>query len=96
MQNPGPCAGNVTPRLLQRLAVWAAADNVETATTSSELCSPKSAAPLPLHSLYIRRSVSSANFAKKCVHSQHRSSEVFLILHFSEMGQIKVPPKLRK
>ena len=40
MQNPGPCAGNVTPRLLQRLAVWAATDNVETATTSSELCSP--------------------------------------------------------
>ena len=39
MQNPGPCAGNVTPRLLQRLVVWAATNNVETATTSSELCS---------------------------------------------------------
>ena len=36
MQNPGPCAGNVTPRLLQRLVVWAATNNVETATTSSE------------------------------------------------------------
>ena len=34
------------------------------------------AAPLLLPSLYISRSVSSANFAKKCVHSQHRSSEV--------------------
>ena len=39
MQNPGPCDGNVTHRLLQRLAAWAATDNVETATTSSELCS---------------------------------------------------------
>ena len=39
MQNPGPCAGNVTPRLLQRLVVWAATNNVETATTSSELYS---------------------------------------------------------
>ena len=37
---------------------------------------PKSAAPLRLRSLYISRSVSSATFAKKCVHSQHRSSEV--------------------
>ena len=40
MQNPGPCAGNVTPRLLQRLAVWVATDNVETAT-SSELCTAR-------------------------------------------------------
>ena len=39
MQNPGPGDGNVTHRLLQRLAVWAATNNVETATTSSELCS---------------------------------------------------------
>ena len=49
MQNPGPCAGNVMPRLLQRLAVWAATDNVETATTSSELCSPTHLSKKELH-----------------------------------------------
>ena len=43
---------------------------------------PKSAAPLLLPSLYISRSVSSANFAKKCVHSQHRSSEVGFLTFF--------------
>ena len=43
---------------------------------------PKSAAPLPLPSLYISRSVSITNFAKKCVHSQHRSSKVGFLTFF--------------
>ena len=38
---------------------------------------PTSAAPLPLPSLYISRSIYNANFAKGCGHSSHRASEVF-------------------
>ncbi len=52
------------------------ANFTKSAVTIGILLPGKSAAPLPLPSLYISRSVSSANFAKKCVHSQHRSSEV--------------------
>ena len=50
---------------------------------------PKSAAPLLLPSLYISRSVSSANFAKKCVHSQHRSSEVWFFDIFQKWDKSK-------
>ena len=33
MQNHGTCSGNVTPIVLQRLAVWAVTGDVETAST---------------------------------------------------------------